>query len=229
MTAIQTVLLLFGGMSLFDALCTSFGTVASGGFSPRNASIAYYDSSYIDWVVILFMVVAGTNFALHYRFVTGNFRSYGKDREFHFFIGSLVVASLLVLAGAWNVYDDKLVAVRDSIFVVTSLHTSTGFGLADYELWSNGAQFVLLRDHDHRRLGRLHVGRSQGRARLSRLQVYRQRIHARAAPAGRRAGAHPRRRRAARHHDQRARLLRRLPDRHRLWHAFWSPPPASTG
>ncbi len=144
LTAIQTVLLLFGGMSLFDALCTSFGTVASGGFSPRNASIAYYNSSYIDWVVIFFMVAAGTNFALHYRFATGNFRSYRKDREFHFFIGSLVVASLLVLAGAWNVYDDKLVALRDSIFVVTSLHTSTGFGLADYELWSNGAQFVLL-------------------------------------------------------------------------------------
>jgi len=144
LTALQTVLLLLGGMSLFDALCTSFGTVASGGFSPRNASIAYYNSSYIDWVVIIFMVAAGTNFALHYRFATGNFRSYAEDREFHFFVGSLVVASLLVLAGAWSVYDDKLAAVRDSIFVVTSLHTSTGFGLADYESWSNGAQFVLL-------------------------------------------------------------------------------------
>lgn len=144
LTALQTVLLLLGGMSLFDALCTSFGTVASGGFSPRNASIAYYDSSYIDWVVISFMAAAGTNFALHYRFITGNLRSYAEDREFHFFVGSLLFASLLVLAGAWNLYDDKLVAIRHSIFVVTSLHTSTGFGLADYELWSNGAQFVLL-------------------------------------------------------------------------------------
>ncbi|MFZ1767666.1 MAG: TrkH family potassium uptake protein, partial [Caldilinea sp.] len=144
MTLLQTVLLLFGGMSLFDALCTSFGTVASGGFSPRNASIAYYNSSYIDWVVIFFMVAAGTNFALHYRFAAGQMRAYWKDREFHVFVGSLVVASVLVLLGAWGAYADKAAAVRDSIFAVVTMHTSTGFGLANYELWSPGAQFVLL-------------------------------------------------------------------------------------
>lgn len=144
LTLIQTLLLLLGGMSLFDALCTSFGTVASGGFSPRNESIAYYHSSYIDWVVIIYMVAAGTNFALHYRFASGDWRSYWKDREFHVFMGSLAIGSLLVLVGAWNSYADKLVAVRDAIFSVASLHTSTGFGLANYEGWSNGAQFVLL-------------------------------------------------------------------------------------
>ncbi|MFO7632197.1 MAG: TrkH family potassium uptake protein, partial [Caldilinea sp.] len=144
LTLIQTVLLLFGGMSLFDAICTSFGTVASGGFSPRNASIAYYNSSYIDWVVIIFMIAAGTSFALHYRFTTGNLRAYWQSRELHVFLGSLLVATLLVLLGAWNVYDDKLLAMRDVVFAVTSLHTSTGFGLANYELWSSSAQFVLL-------------------------------------------------------------------------------------
>jgi trk system potassium uptake protein TrkH len=144
LTLLQTLLLLLGGMSLFDALCTSFGTVASGGFSPRNTSIAYYNSSYIDWVVILFMVAAGTNFALHYRFATGQMRAYWKDREFHVFIGSLAVASVLVLIGAWSVYADKAIAVRDAVFAVVTMHTSTGFGLGNYELWSPGAQFVLL-------------------------------------------------------------------------------------
>ena len=144
LTAIQTVLLVVGGMSLFDALCTAFGTLASGGFSPRNASIAYYNSSYIDWVVIIFMLAAGINFSLHYSFATGDWKAYWRNREFQVFAASVSVATLLVLAGAWHTYTDKLAAVRDAAFVVTSLHTSTGFGLADYELWTPSAQFVLL-------------------------------------------------------------------------------------
>jgi trk system potassium uptake protein TrkH len=145
-TVVQIVLLVAGQMSLFDAMCIAFGTVASGGFAPTNLSIATYQSSYVDWVVLVFMVVAGTNFALHYRFLQGrgNLRTYWKDREFHVFVGSLVVASAIVLAGAWAVYDDKYVAVRDSLFMVVSLHTSTGFGLGDYELWSQSAQWALL-------------------------------------------------------------------------------------
>lgn len=144
LTLIQTVLLLFGGLSLFDALCTSFGTLASGGFSPRNASIATYNSSYVNWVVIIFMLAAGINFSLHYRVATGNLRAYWQNREFHVFAVTVTLATLFVLYGAWDVYDDKLTALHDSIFMVVSLHTSTGFGLADYELWSPNAQFVLL-------------------------------------------------------------------------------------
>lgn len=144
LTAIQTVLLLLGGMSLFDALCTAFGTLASGGFSPRNASIAYYNSSYIDGVVIIFMLAAGVNFSLHYSFATGHWTAYWRNREFQVFVASVVTATLFVLAGAWNTYADKLAAVRDVSFVVASLHTSTGFGLADYEAWTPNAQFVLL-------------------------------------------------------------------------------------
>lgn len=144
LTLFQTLLLLLGGMHLFDALCTSFGTVASGGFSPRNASIAHYQSSYIEWVVILFMLAAGTNFALHFRFATGHLRSYWQDREFHLFLGSILAATLCVLFGAWHLYDDKGQAVRESLFMVASLHTTTGFGLADYEGWTANAQFVLL-------------------------------------------------------------------------------------
>ncbi|MCS6826289.1 MAG: TrkH family potassium uptake protein [Caldilinea sp.] len=144
LTFLQTTLLLLGGMSLFDALCTAFGTIASGGFSPRNASIAYYNSPYINWVTIFFMMMAGVNFALHYRFATGNLRAYWKDREFHVFIGSVTVASLLVLWNVWSAYQDKWQALEDAIFSVVSLHTSTGFALANYEAWSPGAQFVLL-------------------------------------------------------------------------------------
>lgn len=144
LTLIQTVLLLFGGLSLFDALCTAFGTLASGGFSPRNASIATYNSTYVEWVVIIFMLAAGINFSLHYRFASGNFRAYWQNREFHVLVFTMTLATIFVLYGAWSVYDDKFTALNDSIFMVVSLHTSTGFGLADYELWSPNAQFALL-------------------------------------------------------------------------------------
>jgi trk system potassium uptake protein TrkH len=144
LTLIQTVLLLFGGLSLFEALCTAFGTMASGGFSPRNASIAAYESSYVAWVVIVFMLAAGINFALHFRFASGNLRAYWQNREFHVFAVTMTIAILFVLVGAWDVYDDKSTALRDSVFTVVSLHTSTGFGLGDYELWTPNAQFVLL-------------------------------------------------------------------------------------
>jgi len=144
LTLILTVLLLFGGLSLFDALCTAFGTLASGGFSPRNASIAAYESSYVDWVVIIFMLAAGINFSLHFRVASGDLRAYWRNREFHVFAGAIIFATLFVLIGAWHVYDDKMTALREVIFTVVSLHTSTGFGLADYELWTPNAQFVLL-------------------------------------------------------------------------------------
>lgn len=144
LTAMQTVLLLLGGMSLFDALCTAFGTLASGGFSPRNASIAYYNSSYIEVVVIIFMLAAGVNFSLHYNFATGHWAAYWRNREFQVFVASIATATVLVLIGAWSAYADKWTAVRHAAFVATSLHTSTGFGLADYEGWTPNAQFVLL-------------------------------------------------------------------------------------
>lgn len=144
LTLIQTVLLMVGGLSLFEALCTAFGTLASGGFSPRNASIAAYDSDFVVWVVIIFMLAAGINFSLHFRFASGNWRAYWQNREFHVFAGTVTAATAFVFLGAWNAYDDKLLALRDSLFAVVSLHTSTGFGLADYELWTPNAQFVLL-------------------------------------------------------------------------------------
>jgi len=143
-TAAEVLLLLVGGMSLFDALCHAFGTVASGGFSTKNASIAYFNSPFIDWVIVFFMVLAGTNFALHYHFLTGRWNAYWRDREFHFFLASMVLACGVVGLSTFVIYADKAQAMRDTVFQVVSLHTSTGFVTADYEGWSQSAQFMLL-------------------------------------------------------------------------------------
>ncbi len=85
-SAVETLLLLLGGMNLFEALCHTFGTMATGGFSTKNASIGFYNNAFIQYVIIFFMILAGTNFSLHFRFLKGNFTSYFKNHEFRFFL-----------------------------------------------------------------------------------------------------------------------------------------------
>lgn len=101
LTLAETLLLWFGNMTFFDALCHAFGTMATGGFSTRNASIAAYNSAYIDWVIIVFMFLAGINFMLHYRiFFHRDFSVLGADREFRFYaliiIGAIVFATVVL-------------------------------------------------------------------------------------------------------------------------------------
>lgn len=96
LTLIETILLMFGGMSIFDSLCHSFGTMATGGFSTRNASIAAYNSPYIEWVIIAFMFFAGMNFVIHYQVLFARKISLvKKNREFHFYTIVLIAAILL--------------------------------------------------------------------------------------------------------------------------------------
>jgi trk system potassium uptake protein TrkH len=148
MTAAQAVLYLLGGMPPFEAITHAFTTLSTGGFSPRNASIAAYDSPYIQYVTILFMYLAGINFTLHYRAVTGRPGIYLRDSEWRFF--SVLAAGaaalvLLVIVGS-GLYDRSgfELAFRDSLFQVVSIITTTGFVSVDYELWPIPGQVVLL-------------------------------------------------------------------------------------
>lgn len=95
LSLMETILLMIGGMDWFDALCHTFGTMATGGFSTKNASIGYYNSNYIDWVVCIFMFLAGVNFLIHYRVLRGDFSDIFGNREFHFYIGTIVVTIVL--------------------------------------------------------------------------------------------------------------------------------------
>lgn len=143
-TGVLLVLLLLGGMSFFDALCHALATVASGGFSTKNLSIGYFDSTYIDIVITVFMIIAGANFALHYHFLTGRRHAYRSDREFHVYLVSIAVATLAIAITTLPLYADWLHGMRDILFTVASLQSSTGFAVANYEEWSQSAQFVLL-------------------------------------------------------------------------------------
>ncbi|MGE4298570.1 MAG: TrkH family potassium uptake protein [Desulfovibrionaceae bacterium] len=145
LTVIQTVLLLFGGMDLFDSLCHTFGTMATGGFSTRNASVAAYDSAYIDWVITIFMFIAGCNFSLHYLALTGRGRDMLRDPEFRFFGMAMILFSLIVTFKVWGShYESFWDALRYASFQVVSICTTTGFATADYELWPVLTQAILV-------------------------------------------------------------------------------------
>ncbi len=140
----ETILLLFGGMSLFDALCHMFATVATGGFSTRNHSIGQFESSYIEWVVTIFMFLAGTNFALHLRALRGNLTGYRKNNEFVFY-SAILLAGIVVLATLNIVGEvaDASTSVRLAAFQVVSITTTTGFNTANYQTWLPSSQVII--------------------------------------------------------------------------------------
>lgn len=143
LTAVLASLYLVGGMGPFDAINHSFSTLATGGFSTRNDSMAGM-SPFIQWVTILFMYLAGVNYALHFRAVTGRLQ-YFKDEEWRFFTTVLLVAAsgivaLNLLAGT---HSDLEPAIRDGLFQVMAITTTTGYVSADYELWVPGARMIL--------------------------------------------------------------------------------------
>lgn len=144
-SVVETVLLMFGGMSFFDALCHAFTTMPTGGFSTRNASVAHFNSIYIDTVVIVFMILAGINFSLHYQLLRGKPLAFWKDAECRFFLLAVLVISALVGWNLWySVYESVGRALRYGIFQVVSIITTTGFATADYEQWPAMSQLILL-------------------------------------------------------------------------------------
>lgn len=144
-TAAEVILLMIGGMGLFDALCHAFTTLPTGGFSTQNASIAQFDNLYFDIVIIFFMILAGINFSLHYQLMRGKPLVFWKDPECRFFLGAILVFTAVV---TWDctgaVYDSLGQALRYGTFQVVSIITTTGYATFDYEQWPAMSQWVLL-------------------------------------------------------------------------------------
>lgn len=144
-TFVEVIFLLFGGMDLFDATCHSFATMATGGFSTKNASIKAFDSTYIDMVITFFMFLAGVNFALHYRFLIGRFNSYFKDFEFRVYL-FIALGSTFVLTFSnyfAGVFGSVFESLRYGVFQAVAIGTTTGFGTADYETWTSLSQIFI--------------------------------------------------------------------------------------
>jgi len=138
----ETILLMVGGMTFFDAACHTFGTMATGGFSTRNASIAAF-SPFIQWVIIVFMCFAGMNFMLHVQVLSGRPLSVLRNEEFRYYAGILVVmipVFALVLKYVHGLADP----VRHAAFQVVSILTTTGFCSTNSDVWPNVLRFGLV-------------------------------------------------------------------------------------
>ena len=144
LTVSETILLRLGGMGWFDSVCHTFATVSTGGFSTKQASVAYWNSPYIEYVIAIFMVLSGVNFSLYFSCLKGRFGKIWRDEETRWFLASILVLTLgcaipLVLSNGYGVEE----AFRKAFFQVVTLHTSTGFGTDDYMLWPSFTWMLL--------------------------------------------------------------------------------------
>jgi trk system potassium uptake protein TrkH len=144
LTIAEILLLVAAGMTLYDAACHAMTTLAAGGFSPHPRSIEGYQSGAVEWIIIVFMFLAGANFALQYRALRGQPSALVRDEEFRVYSLIVGVSCLLVLVFLYETGQSLLVTVRAALFQVLSILTTTGYASADFELWNDQARMVLL-------------------------------------------------------------------------------------
>ncbi len=143
-TIVEAVLLILGGVPVLDSFIITFGTVGTGGFSPMNASIAVYDSAYVDAVVTIFMSLCGVNFTLYYYILIRQYRQVLKNEELRWYLGLQLAAMLIVTIDILPIYHSFGTAFRYASFQVSTINTTTGYATADYTLWPQLSQCVLV-------------------------------------------------------------------------------------
>jgi trk system potassium uptake protein TrkH len=143
-SALEVFLLSAGGMSFFDSLCHTFTTIATGGFSTKNASIAHFNSAYFDFIIIVFMLLAGINFCLHYRFLKGDIKGFFKNPELKFFLAMVAIFTLMVVFNIHGQFSSIFKSIRYGLFQVCSIITTTGYATANFDNWPAFSKIILL-------------------------------------------------------------------------------------
>ncbi len=143
MTILEVLLLLIGKMPVFDALTTSFGTAGTGGFGIKNDSIAGY-SSYIQWIVTVFMILFGVNFNAYYLILLRRFKKAFKIEEIRYYFLIITAAVAIIFFDICNTAASAFTALRDASFQVASIITTTGFSTVDFNTWSQASKTVLV-------------------------------------------------------------------------------------
>jgi len=146
LTCIEILFLKWAGMSFFDAVCHSFSTLSTGGFSTYNASVGYFDNPRIELIIVLFMFFSGVNFALHHQLILKNFRTVISNPEFRLYTSLVCMGTLLI---AWELIrtsteSNPQNAFRQAFFTFVSINTTTGFVTADYDQWPGFIRILLL-------------------------------------------------------------------------------------
>lgn len=143
-TIVITVLLKLGGMSLFDSIVHAFGTVGTGGFGIKNSSIAYYHSSYIDYVLGIGMLLCGMNFNLFYALLLKNYKQVFKNEELKYYCGIVAIAIIAIAVNISSSYTSIRLLFRDVFFTVSSVITTTGYSTVDFDTWPVFSKTILL-------------------------------------------------------------------------------------
>lgn len=136
-TTLLVCLLMLGGMDWFDSICHAFATTGTGGFSTKQASVSYYNSPYIEYVISIFMFISGINFTLLLLFVNRKFKKFISNAELKFYFGSVVLFTAVIAIVLYYTSPMGMEeSFRKSLFQVISLQTSTGFATDDYMQWT---------------------------------------------------------------------------------------------
>ncbi len=143
LTVLQIVLLVLGGMSVFDSILHAFGTAGTGGFGIKADSIASY-SPYCQWVITVFMLIFGVNFNLYYLVLFGRLRAVFKSEELWTYLGIFAVSGALITLNIYKTVESVGEAIRLSAFQVATVMSTTGYATADFNLWPNMSKGILL-------------------------------------------------------------------------------------
>lgn len=144
MTVIEIILLLIGGMPLFDSIVNSFGTAGTGGFAIKNSSIAYYGSAYIEMVIGVFMILFGVNFNIYYFLILGKFSKILKSEELRWYLGIIAAATVSIMISLVRTGEAVFDAFRHSFFQVSSIITTTGYVSTNFDLWDTFPKIILV-------------------------------------------------------------------------------------
>lgn len=145
LTIIQAFMLMLAGMSGYDAVIHALGTAGTGGFSNMNSSIAAFNNPAVEWIITIFMLLFGINFALYFQILRGNIKEAFKDEELKYYLLIYLFASIFITANIFNLSGRNFgLAVRHSTFQVASIITSTGFATTDFNLWPSFSKVIII-------------------------------------------------------------------------------------
>jgi trk system potassium uptake protein TrkH len=143
-TVVQVILLKLTGMSLYDSLIHTFGTVGTGGFSNKNLSVGQYNNLAAEIIIAVFMFLCGANFALYYSALKGNIKGFFKDEEFRIYGFIVLISIVLISINTYvNVYNNVGESLRKSSFQVVSIITTTGYATVDFNQWPTFSKMIL--------------------------------------------------------------------------------------
>lgn len=144
MTALECILLLFGGMDFFNAINTSFATAGTGGFGIHNSNIAAYDTYYFQTVIAIFMMLFGVNFSVYILILARKFKQAFKMEELWVYLGIIAISTLIIGFNIMPLYHDAHESFHQSFFYVSSIITTTGFGIGDVNHWPTLSKTVII-------------------------------------------------------------------------------------